>query len=258
MFSVLRRRFTYANVMVTLALVFAMSGGAYAASKFLITSTKQIKPSVLAQLKGKAGANGASGATGPAGPAGPLGAAGPQGPAGAAGAKGDTGPAGPAGPQGEKGVAGAKGAAGSPWTAGGTLPSGAAETGTWGLSKLPVEEGPFSLQIPISFTVPLAAPLDEAHVHTIEPEAGLAGQEPVPSGCSLTRTGETVEVNAEPGNLCLYVQFAEGLSKLLLLSNHEAGGVLGAGKTGAILTNKSGASLKAGSFGTGYWIVRAP
>ena len=39
--------------MATLALIFAMSGGAYAASHYLITSTKQIKPSVLGHLKGK-------------------------------------------------------------------------------------------------------------------------------------------------------------------------------------------------------------
>jgi hypothetical protein len=61
MFTRLRPRFTYANVTVTLALVFAMTGGAYAASKFIITSTKQIKPSVLSQLKGKAGPAGAGG-----------------------------------------------------------------------------------------------------------------------------------------------------------------------------------------------------
>ena len=46
MFSRLRKRFTYANVAMTLALVFAMSGGAYAAFTSLITSTKQISPSV--------------------------------------------------------------------------------------------------------------------------------------------------------------------------------------------------------------------
>ena len=44
MFSRIRKRLTYANVVMTFVLVFAMTGGAYAASKYVITSTKQIKP----------------------------------------------------------------------------------------------------------------------------------------------------------------------------------------------------------------------
>lgn len=40
MIGFIRKRLSYANVAVTLALVFAMSGGAYAASRFVITSTK--------------------------------------------------------------------------------------------------------------------------------------------------------------------------------------------------------------------------
>ena len=87
---------TYANVAATLALVFAMAGGAAAASHYLITSTKQISPKVLKELK-KPGAKGATGATGPAGPAGANGANGAN---GAAGAKGEQGPQ---GVQGEKG-----------------------------------------------------------------------------------------------------------------------------------------------------------
>ncbi len=94
MFSVLRGRVTFANVGVVVALVFAMSGGAYAAGKFLITSTKQISPKVLKSLKGN---------TGPVGPVGPAGAAGPAGPAGPAGT------AGAAGGKGEKGEAGSNG-----------------------------------------------------------------------------------------------------------------------------------------------------
>src|ERR1700684_2101889 len=98
MLSALRSRVTYANVTATLALLFAMTGGAYAAKAYLITSTKQIKPSVLKSLQGKAGAkgaNGAPGATGPAGPGGPAGAGtpgsqGPAGPQGSAGPKGET------------------------------------------------------------------------------------------------------------------------------------------------------------------------
>ena len=76
----IRRRCSYANVAATLALVFSMSGGAMAASHYLITSTKQIKPSVLRQLRGKRGASGARGVTGPQGTSGKEGQQGPAGP----------------------------------------------------------------------------------------------------------------------------------------------------------------------------------
>jgi hypothetical protein len=80
----MRRRLSYANVTATLALVFAMSGGALAANHYLINSTKQINPKVLKKLKGNtgktgaAGANGATGATGATGPTGPAGAPNPN------------------------------------------------------------------------------------------------------------------------------------------------------------------------------------
>jgi hypothetical protein len=62
------------NVVATLALVFAMSGGALAASHYLINSTKQINPKVLKKLKGNRGPSGAPGVRGPVGPQGPAGA----------------------------------------------------------------------------------------------------------------------------------------------------------------------------------------
>lgn len=72
-------RFTFANITATLALVFAMSGGALAANHYLLTSTRQVSPRVLSALKGK---------TGPAGKVGAVGSAGAQGPEGKAGANG--------------------------------------------------------------------------------------------------------------------------------------------------------------------------
>jgi hypothetical protein len=77
----MRKRLSYANIVATLALVFAMTGGAVAANHYLVSSTKQIKPSVLKKLKGNTGAKGATGlqgaqgAQGGAGPAGPAGSA---------------------------------------------------------------------------------------------------------------------------------------------------------------------------------------
>jgi hypothetical protein len=81
----MRRRLSYANVVATLALVFAMSGGALAANHYLINSIKQINPKVLKKLKGNIGPNGAAGPAGPQGATGKDGAAGKEGPPGPAG-----------------------------------------------------------------------------------------------------------------------------------------------------------------------------
>jgi hypothetical protein len=70
-----------AGVIAVIALFFAL-GGTALASHFLVTSTSQIKPSVLKKLKGNVGPAGPTGATGPSGPAGATGPGGPQGPAG--------------------------------------------------------------------------------------------------------------------------------------------------------------------------------
>jgi len=83
----MRKRLSYANVAATLALVFSMTGGAVAANNYLISSTKEIKPSVLKKLKGKTGKTGKTGAAGAAGKEGAPGkegAAGKEGPAGSA------------------------------------------------------------------------------------------------------------------------------------------------------------------------------
>jgi hypothetical protein len=125
MFKGLRRHITYANIAATMAVVFAMSGGAYAlsgnnhapaasasaASAHAGKVKKRSKGAVGARgpagPKGAAGATGAVGAQGLQGPAGERGPAGEKGAAGAAGKEGAQGPAGPAGPQGVPGVKGA-------------------------------------------------------------------------------------------------------------------------------------------------------
>jgi hypothetical protein len=80
-----RNRLTYANVAATLALVFSMSGGAMAASHYLINSTRQINPKVLKKLKGKTGKPGPTGKTGAQGLPGAQGVQGVQGVEGKAG-----------------------------------------------------------------------------------------------------------------------------------------------------------------------------
>lgn len=189
MFSAIRSRMHLSPTaaVATLALVFAMSGGAYAASRYVITSTKQISPKVLKSLQGKAGAAGASGA------AGTQGAAGPQGPAGPAGPQGNEGPQGKEGTAGKNGE---KGKEGSPWTAGGTLPAGKTETGTWAFTAA---ENAGKVLVPISFAIPLAKALEKERLHYVtfaEAHEGTA-----PAECP----GSAADPEAASGNLCVYV-----------------------------------------------------
>src|SRR5271155_5295261 len=110
--SLIRRHLTYANVVATMALAFAMGGSALAADQFaspaktkskeftapptskefsyVITSISQIDPRVQAELK----ATGKTGSAGPAGPAGATGTAGSPGSQGSAGLPGAAGTAG--------------------------------------------------------------------------------------------------------------------------------------------------------------------
>jgi hypothetical protein len=210
MFQRVRRRMhlSPATAIATLALVFAMSGGAYAAGKYLITSTKQVSPKVLAALKGKAGAKGAPGSPGAVGPAGPTG---PQGPAGA---KGENGAAGINGTNGTSVTSAESKTGKGPCKDGGsefkagstttyacngqtgfteTLAPGKTEKGDWTLAgEVPgvVDEG--LVVSSVSFVIPLAtAPAKVVYVR--EGEA-------TPAGC----TGDVREPGAEEGDLCVF------------------------------------------------------
>jgi len=243
----LRRRLTYSNVVATLALVFAMSGGALAASKFLITSTKQIKPSVLASLKGKAGANGAAGAQGPAGPVGPAGGVGPQGPAGTPGTNGNPGPE---GKEGKAGKNGTNGKEGSPWAANGTLPVGSTETGAWAIGEVPGTTGEVlglsRQRTAISFTIPLAESISESKEHIFEGET-------IPPGCTGTVvSGDVTHLRAESGNLCIWIRGASGVTASQLSIENPEEAETNAGTHGAILV-----AAPVGEHGTafGVWAV---
>jgi hypothetical protein len=113
---------SYANVVATMALVFAMGGTAVAAKHYLISSTSQISPQVLKALElkiasrvkpGSPGTEGAQGKEGPAGKEGKEGAAGKDGTDGTNGLEG-TGKESPAGKEGAPGKEGPAGKEGAP------------------------------------------------------------------------------------------------------------------------------------------------
>jgi hypothetical protein len=241
MFSMIRKRVTYANVVVTVALVFAMTGGAYAAKHYLISSTKQISPSVLKELAGKTGAVGKEGPAGKNGTNGSTGAPGPQGLQGLegkAGKEGKQGEEGEEGREGKEGKEGKEGAKGQPWTPSNTLPSGATETGVWGTRP---PEGKQEL-VSLSFPVALATELDEAHVH-IAPNAACSGTVEKPT--------------AEPGNLCVYPGVAANV-KLEEIVKPYGFNEAGAGTTGANLAISGNTGVPVPIFySNGSWAVTA-
>jgi hypothetical protein len=248
MFQRLRKHINATTIMAFVALVFALTGGAFAATgggsgpkatastgraaSFTASTSKAKKKAAPKGTRGPAGPKGATGATGATGLPGPAGATGPAGPTGPSGG---TGPAGNNGSNGTSVTVGAApsnkecpaggvtyiSASGSNAICNGkngatgftsTLPSEKTETGTWlgGVHLAPGEGGSFSTAevAPISFSIPLAAPL----VNTNECGEGanpacvihiILFGETAPLGC----TGGTLEKpTAEPGNLCIFVR----------------------------------------------------
>lgn len=102
-----RFRPTYSNVVATLALFFALAGGAWAATQLPKESVGSAQLAEGAVTPAKLSAQAKKGFTGPAGAQGALG------PRGNEGQRGDNGAAGATGPQGIRGATGANGALGA-------------------------------------------------------------------------------------------------------------------------------------------------
>jgi hypothetical protein len=220
----LRVRFGIPGVISVIALVFAMFGGAYAASN--PDGGSKATDSAKAK-KGPRGPKGAKGDTGPAGPVGPAGPAGAKGDAGAAGANGANGESvvntavptssttcnklggaefkvGNGAPT--TACNGAKGAPGAPGAPGPTcdevtgeclLPEGATETGQWAASG-----GKETFQVVASISFPLRSSSEPAETHyvTVNEQNDVT---PAPAECPGTAELPEAIAGSEPA-LCLY------------------------------------------------------
>ena len=217
MFSTLRTRFGIPGVISVIALVFAMFGGAYAASN----SSGGGK--ATASAKGKPGPRGKTGKTGPQGPAGPAGPAGAKGDAGAPGSNGTNGAPGADGksvtgePIASGGACGA-GVTGVKYTLNATstnvcngkngkdgetgftefLPEEATETGSFYV-RGEVKEGQTT---PIGWSIPLKAADAAAITSHVADADGDA-----------TCTGTSTQPTAPPGEICFYVAEGQGILK---------------------------------------------
>lgn len=214
MYSSLRSRFGIPGVIAVVALVFAMMGGAYAASGGLSAKQKKEVKAIAKSFQG-------SGPAGAVGPAGPVGSKGKDGVNGEIGGKGLPGPPGAAGESvisapitpgptdthcNEQGGSefeveesavvsyACNGKDGSPWTAGGTLPEGATETGTWTFNGTDADTA--GIDVSISFPIPLEEEVEEGSARFVPVSAG---------SCA----GSLILPTAPKGKLCVY---AEGLT----------------------------------------------
>jgi hypothetical protein len=80
---------------------------------------------------------------------------------------------------------------GSPWSAGGVLPSGKTEAGTWSAGPL---EGIHVQPVPISYSIPLSSAIALRNIHFLRPKEAATTECP----------GSPKNPTAAPGNLCIY------------------------------------------------------
>jgi hypothetical protein len=225
-------------IVAIVALVAALAGGAYAASGGL-TGKQKKEVKTIAKSVAVPGAPGAAGTPGTPG---------------SAGAKGDQGAAGTAGKDGKSvtvntvgiaqcggrggviveeentppGVEVCNGEEGSPWTAGGTLPPGSAETGTWSTTgslqtittevegvKEEVTVGDTGgVRAPFTLPIPLVTNVKAAHVHYVTAEEIINKTSTI---CPAVNAGFPIGTSEEPlspapGELCVYEAASSNLT----------------------------------------------
>jgi hypothetical protein len=264
----IREPFGTAGLIVALvALVAALGGTALAAKGALTGKQKKEVEKIAKKYAGKPGAPGAAGPAGAAGTAGKNGTDGTNGTNGTDGKSVDVTEI-PTGepecaelggamvtPEGGTGVEvcnGEEGAEGSPWTAGGTLPSGRTETGTFAGVTEPLE-GENLGKAAISFAIPLAAPLDEDHVVVVV-ETSTAPEKANCENPNHPGTASFANPEAKPGYLCVFAQHFL-ISGHVEISAPSLGEQPGADVSGAIAELRSTEPEDA-AYGT--WAVTAP
>lgn len=270
-----------ATAIALVALVFAMSGGAYALGGSGDSGGSGGVNARVAKAKSKAkkSARGPAGPRGPEGKQGAEGKAGPEGKEGKAGASGKDGAGATtetfAGKEHgcEEGGVTIKSASGEAVVCNGkagangqsgfteTLPAEKTETGTWAFGRIVgIESAKVipSEQVPISFAIPLPvkpgkASLTHHEVHFVLPNGNevIKEQEEPEVGCP----GSVEAPKAEPGNLCIYVEDLNGVDTVETEISDPHGPLQGAGATGAVIEFFG---LKEGALGFGTWAVTAP
>jgi len=245
----IREPFGTAGLIVAfIALIAALTGGAYAASGGLTAKQKKEVKKIAKQFGGKPGA---PGATGPAGPA---------------GAKGATGVAGTNGINGANGTNGLQGATGEAGMCSGeepecVAPPGALMTGAWsfrnrGVQMIETEVEGVKNSYEIGTRRDLVTVSYPMRVIPA-PEQGGGEQWVLPGGSPTARCPGTVnEPDAAPGYVCWYVNFLNNAGENPTTPEGEEWNLAGDPTSSAsfsIFLNEAG--LQAWGYGT--WAVRA-
>ncbi len=256
-------------VVASIALIAAMGGTAFAATKLNSGQKKEVEK-IAKKFAGKPGAPGSNGANGTSG------TAGPKGDAGSPGANGTNGTNGINGKSVETGAAtvaecaegGAtvqvageaatkkkvcNGKEGKEGKSGFTevLPSGKTETGVWAGSGFNVAEFA-QVEFPISFAIPLNEPGKAVFLNE---KTTKSGTEIEKKGC----TGTVSVPTAPAGFLCIYTaeeEFSTGFVQGGVVFNKN---VEGYDRTGTALRfQNQGAEAESRFEGNGSWAVTAP